>query len=156
MKKSFLTFVFLMGLISIVATSCSKDSDDFKEPEELSGTYQLFMNEVLIKEGTSNEVGKNGKIATMTNGDEIGIVASEIPLIVGEELSIDGSDRVVTMTGKNLIQNSGEYELYISYTGTIKRESLSKISFKGSCQDMLLNKHTFSGYIESEAYKTIQ
>lgn len=156
MKKSFLTIAVLLGLFSIVITSCSEDEDP---PTTYSATYSISMDGEEVASGTTEEVGILENLASIGEGDDLSLLIASIPLTVGGVTEFDASNSsgVVTIMGKNLLLTDGSDELYFSTSGSITRESTSKISFEGTCTMLMgTTEHSFSGYIESSAYKIIK
>nr|NQU91418.1 hypothetical protein [Bacteroidota bacterium] len=157
MKKTFLAIAVLLGVLSVTITSCKKDDDDNPNPPGTSGTYQLYMDNNLITEGTTDEVGMVANAVTLSEGETISLLLSSVPLTVGETIDIDGSNCTVSITGKNLLLSDGSDELYFSIDGSMTRVSDSKISFEGNCSALMgTSTHTFNGYVESDVYKVIQ
>jgi hypothetical protein len=156
MKKSILNIAILLSIFSVALISCSKDEDDI--PELSSGKYDILMDGQTIASGSSIEVGFLANLASISEGDDFGILVASVPLTTGATYQFDSSNSsgTVTIMGKNLLMTDSSNEMYFSISGSVKRESTTKISFQGVCSDMgSTATHTFSGTIESDAYKLI-
>lgn len=154
MKKSILLFAFFLGTFSLVLTSCDKDilTDD----GQWGGTYELIIDGKVVKEGSTEEVGMLGNLASVSNGESFGLLVANVPGSNGDVTQIEDEDEggLITITGRNILKDDGSDELYLSASGSIKRESSSKISFEGTLTSLEdLEIHTFSGTIESNAFK---
>lgn len=157
MKKTVLKIAILLSIFSVVLSSCSKD--EIPTPEQAEGNYSVIMDGKTIASGTSIEVGYMENLATIGDGDNFSILVASVPLTVGGVTEFDASNSsgTVTIMGQNLLLSDGSDEMYFSKTGTIKRESSTKISFQGTCTAMTSSTvHTFSGTIESDGYKLIK
>lgn len=156
MKKLFLTTFVLMSL-SLSFTSCEEE-DAVKEPtvDSLKGSYQLFVDGTILKEGTVAFAGalqdadENWINSVTIGSNDISILISQFPVAIGATVSMDSDgDPGVTFT-----YNS---DVYSSVSGTLTRESGSKISFDGMCKELMSSEeHTLSGFVESESYKIIK
>ncbi len=158
MKKSILNIAILVGIFSVVFSSCSKDKDN-TTPAQPSGEYNVVMDGNTIASGSTIEVGYLENLATISEGDNFSVLVGSVPTSVGEVTQFDESNSsgTITIMGKNLLLTDGSNEMYFSKSGSVKRESATKISFQGTCSAMLSTEtHTFSGTIESDAYKLIQ
>lgn len=156
MKKSILAIAIILGAASTVLTSCNKEEVD--PLDQWGGSYELLMDGKVIAEGDTDEIGLLGNLASVSDGEGFGILVANVPLSAGGVTNIDESDEsgVVTITGVNLLLDDGSDELYFSVTGTIKRESASTITFEGTCASLGdATTHTFSGSVESKAFKLI-
>jgi hypothetical protein len=154
MKKSLFTIVMFLGTLSVMLTSCVKDILDVDD--QWGGTYELYMDGDLIIEGSTEQVGMMGYLASVSNGDEFGLLVANVPGSKGGVTQIDDEEEggLVTITGRNLLMDDSSDELYMSISGTITRESSSKITFEGTCTSFLETEtHTFSGTLESNAFK---
>ncbi len=163
MKKSLLTIAIFLGTLSVMLTSCVKDILDVDD--QWGGTYELYMDGELIIEGSTEQVGMMGYLASVSNGDEFGLLVANVPGSKGDVTQIDDEDDdeggLVTITGVNLLMDDSSDEMYMSISGTITRESSSKITFEGTCAsfDEMFSSleepvtHTFSGTLESNAFK---
>ena len=158
MKKSILNIAILFTIFSVVLSSCSKD--DIETPaDQAEGKYTVIIDGKTVASGTTIEVGYLEALATIGEGDDFGLLVGSVPLTVGGVTQFDATNAsgTITIMGKNLLLTDGSDELYFSKSGTIKRESTTKISFQGTCTAMLSSvSHTFSGTIESDAYKLIK
>lgn len=155
MKKSIYTIAILLSLFSVVLTSCNKDDDDI--PLQLGGEYHLVMDGNTVADGETEEIGMIGNAVSVSVGEDLGILVSGVPESVGDVAQIGGTATAcsVTITGKNIL-DSGTNEIYLSISGTLKRTSASKITFEGTCSDISGTEvYTFSGFVESDAYKVI-
>lgn len=169
MKNLCLKLILIMAL-SLSVLACEKDDDDNIVPtgtqtEQLSGTYKLFMDGNLVAEGSTKEVGmiKNNEqnysnVISMANGEAVSILVNGFSLETGQTVNIsEGSGPGITITGKNLLLTDSSDEMYFAKSGSLTRTSGSKISFEGTCSVIMSqDTHTFSGYVESEAYKEIK
>jgi hypothetical protein len=154
MKKSILKIAILLSAFAIMATSCSDSNDDIIT---LDGKYTLVLDGSTVASGETEEVGMIGNAISLSKGEDFGFIVSGVPETVGGEAEIGGmgSGASVSITGKNLLGN-GEDELYFSISGTVKRTSASKITFEGTCSDLIgTTVYSFSGTAESDAYKII-
>jgi len=157
MKKSIFKIAILFSLFGVVLTSCKEDNDDSTPVStDPSGTYQLLMDGNTVAEGTStikvmmfdNTVNLGG------SGSDFVITITNVPVSIGGAVAIGSRDKSqLSIQGKNLLE-SGTDEIYWAMSGTVTRTSASKISFEGTCRtDPTAVVHTFSGYVESDAYK---
>lgn len=156
MRKTIFTIAILFSIFSVVLTSCNKDDDD-PVITELNGTYNLVMDGNAVAEGTSTEVGMLNNNVSMNVGSDFGMLISNVPESVGGVVVLGDADTesIISITGKNML-GSGTDEMYFSLSGTVTRTSTSKITFEGIVRENATNvEHTFSGYVESEAYKII-
>lgn len=154
MKKSILKIAILLGVFAVLTTSCGKDEDP--TPDQHDGKYTVIMDGKTIATGTTIEVGWLETLASMSKGDDFTVLVASVPKETGGVYNFDNSNSTgsVTIMGKNLLFSDGSDELYFSVSGSIKRESTTKISFEGICSAMLSSEtHTFSGTLESEAFK---
>jgi len=158
MRKTILTIVILFSIFSVVLTSCKKDDDD--DPQdiiELNGTYKLVMDANTVAEGTSTEVGMLNNNVSMGKNQDFGIIISNVPESVGGIVVLGDGDTesIISITGMNILGN-GTNEMYFSLSGTVTRTSTSRITFEGTCRENAsLLEHTFSGYVEADAFKII-
>ena len=156
MRKSILAIVIMLGLASTLLTSCNKDEGD--PLDQLGGSYELLMDGKVIAEGDTDEIGLLGNAASAYDGESFGILLANVPLSAGGETTIDDTEEsgMVSITGRNLLLDDGSDELYFAVSGTIKRESATTITFEGSCASLGdTTTHTFSGSMESKAFKLI-
>jgi len=154
MKKSIFTIAILLSAFAILATSCSKDDDPTTEKTE--GKYTVKMDGKTIATGTTIEVGWLETLASMSKGDDFTVLVASVPEETGGVYNFDSSSSTgtVTIMGKNLLLTDGSDELYFSASGSIKRESTTKISFEGTCSAMMSSEtHSFSGTLESDVFK---
>ena len=156
MKKSILAIAIFLGAASTIMTSCNKDEVD--PIDQWGGSYELFIDGKVIAEGDTDEIGLLGNLASVSDGEDFGILVANVPLSAGGVTNIDDTDEsgVVTITGQNMLLDDGSDELYFSISGTIKRESDTTITFEGTCASLGdATTHTFSGSMESKAFKLI-
>jgi len=156
MKKSILAIAIILGAASTVLTSCNKEEVD--PVDQWGGSYELLMDGKVIAEADTDEIGLLGNLASVSDGEGFAILVANVPLSAGGETSIDDTEEsgMVTITGKNMLLDDGSDELYFSISGTIKRESTTTISFEGTCTSFDdATTHTFSGSMESKAFKLI-
>ena len=154
MKKSILSVAILLSIFSVVLTSCSKDDDVTPKKEVLSGKFEIYIDGSLYTEGTTAAVGyildnQQNYVNTVTIGnDDISIVVSQFPRSIGDVVAMDtNSDPGVLITST---------EMYGTVSGSLIRESGSKISFVGKCKKLLeTQEHTISGYVEAEVWENI-
>ena len=154
MKRSLFKIAILLSAFAILAVSCSKDDDG--TPKQADGKYTVKMDGKTIATGTTIEVGWLGSVATMSEGDDFSVIVASVPAQSGGVTTFDGSSSsgTVSIMGKNLLLSDGSDELYFSISGSVKRESTTKISFEGTCSAMMSTEiHTFSGTLESDAFK---
>ena len=157
MKKAILNIAILVSAFSMVLSSCSKDKDNTSP--KITGEYNVVMDGKTIASGNSTEVGFLENLASISEGDNFSILVSSVPVSIGDVMQYNesSSSGTVTIMGKNLLLSDSSDEMYFSISGSIKRESATKISFEGTCSAMLSTvTHTFSGTIESDTYKLIQ
>jgi len=169
MKNLFLRLSILM-VLSLSVLACEKEDNDTvtpssTQPEQISGTYKLYMDGNLVAEGSTTEVGMVQNLqqeytnsVTMSKGEEVSLLLNGFSLVSGQEVTIDDNGGPgLTIMGKNLVLSDDSDEMYFAKSGTITRTSGSKISFEGSCNNITsTNTHTFNGYIDSEAYEQIK
>ena len=149
MKKTIFTFAILLTVFSVIVSSCSKD-----EPEVLTGKFEIYIDGNLYSEANTADVGyiqdnQQNYVNTVTIGnDDISIMVSQFPRSIGDEVAMNpDSDPGLSITST---------EMYLTVSGTLTRESGSKISFEGKCKKMMeTQEYAISGYVESEAWKII-
>jgi hypothetical protein len=156
MKKSIALIAILVSIFSLTLTSCSSDDDSPSGSETLKGKYEIYIDGALYKEGTNAEVGlikdaDGNYVNTITigTGADVGIVVSGFPFTVGDVTTMDSDgDPGINIT-------SGQ-DLYSTISGTLTRTSASKISFDGTCTQLLgMQAYTITGYVESTAWDVI-
>lgn len=149
----------LLTTLLLVLGSCSKKSDDNPvTPGQLGGKFKLVINDVLIAEETTDEVGMLGDLISVARDEYLTILIGNVPTEIGAESAIGEGDAAgsVSVSGRNILNTNNEDEVFFAISGTIKRVSASRFSFEGTCSrfgDAQL--YTFSGYAESEAFKVI-
>lgn len=156
MKRSLFTIAIFVSALSVMFTSCDKDVPD--GPDQYGGSYELTMDGDKIAEGDTEEVGMLGNAASVSKGEGFAILLANVPETVGGTTQLDDQQTggLVTIMGKNLLLDDSSEELYFSVSGTIKRVSASKITFEGTCTNFgSSTSHTFSGSMESKAFKLI-
>ncbi|MDA3911335.1 MAG: hypothetical protein PF448_08270 [Bacteroidales bacterium] len=164
MKKSFFAIAILLSLFTVVTSSCNNNNNNNSATgtKDNSGTYQLVMDGNIVAEGTSSQ-----KVLMSANtvnlggaGSDFVITITNVPVTIGADITISESsgengDRCqLTISGNNLLDNGAD-EMYWGKSGTVTRTSASKISFQGivKADASATITHTFSGNIESDAYK---
>lgn len=155
MKKAILKTTILLSIFAFIASSCDKKDNELAP--KLDGKYKVSMDGEVVAEGETEEVGMMGNAISLSLGQDFGILISGVPESVGGEVQFDANntDVTVTISGENLLR-SGDYEMYFSISGKVKRSTASKITFEGTCSEMGSSTvHTFSGTAESDAYKII-
>lgn len=162
MKKSIFTIAILLSLFSLFLSSCSKDDDDSPVNTEASATYKLIMDGNIVAEGIStNKIMMFDNTVLMGGaGSDLVITITNVPVTIGADIIISLSSGVngdkcqVQIGGNNLLENGAD-ESYWGMSGTVTRTSATKISFQGIVQADASGTitHTFSGNIESDAYK---
>ncbi len=158
MEKSILKIAMLLSIFSVVVSSCGKDEPTI--PDQKDGNYTVKMDGNTLATGTTIKVGwletsETTMSATMAK-DDFSVLVGAVPKATGGVNNFDNttSSGTVTIMGKNLLLSDGSDELYFSISGSIKRESATKISFEGTCSAMMSSEvHTFSGTLESDAFK---
>lgn len=137
------------------------------EADEESGTFQLFFNDSLIREGSTDKVGMITGLSTsymnkvsLDNGTILQMILSGFSYSTGKEVILNGGgddDAMISFMGWDLHYKDVE-EMYFSISGTMTRTSSSKISFEGRCVELFhpLDTVDFRGYYESEAFKQIK
>lgn len=156
MRKSILTIAIAFSVLSAVFTSCKKDKDEDTGSGQTEASYNLTMDGQTIASGSTIEVGWVGNAATVSKGEEFSVIVSSIPVTVGEVFQFDASSAngSVTIMGKNILLTDGSDEMYFSHAGKVTRESSTKISFEGTCMDILSTEsYTFSGTIEADIFQ---
>lgn len=145
-----------MGALSLMLTSCVKDI--LPDGDDWGGTYELILDGEVVKSGSTEQVGLLGNLASVSEGDDFGLLVANVPGTKGGVTQIDDGDDsgVVTITGRNLLKDDGSDELYISMSGSITRATSTKITFEGTITSFEdVDSHTFSGTMESNAFKLI-
>lgn len=145
-----------MGALSLMLTSCVKDI--LPDEDDWGGTYELMIDGEVVKSGSTEQVGLLGNLASVSEGDDFGLLVANVPGTKGGVTNIDDSDEsgLVTITGRDLLKDDGSDELYLSMSGSITRASSSKITFEGTITSLDdVSSHTFSGTLESNAFKLI-
>lgn len=156
MKRSFFTLAIFVSALSVMFTSCDKDVTD--GTDTFGGSYELTMDGDKIAEGDTEEVGMLGNATSVSKGEDFAILLANVPETVGGTTQLDDQQTggLVTIMGKNLLLDDSSDEMYFSISGTIKRVSASKITFEGTCSELGSDTtHTFSGSMESNAFKLI-
>ncbi len=170
MRKIF-ALLFVSGLtLSFIACTTDDDQDiikDITNTETYNGTYELFINDSLISDGAIDEVGMTQwtdhpykNIVSLDRGTILQLLISGFSYTVGEQTTLnDDSDDEPTITfgGWDILYKDRE-EFYFSTGGTLTRTSDSRITFEGTCSEMLNSNDivSFRGYYESEAFKEIK
>ncbi len=156
MKKSILAIAIILGAASTLLTSCNKD--EVPDLDQWGGTYEVLMDGNVIAEGSTEQIGLMGNVASAANGEEFGVLVANVPSSTGGVTNIDDSDEsgMVTINGINLTMDDGTNEMYFAVSGTITRKSATTISFEGECMSLEdATTHSFSGSLESKAFKLI-
>lgn len=160
MKKSVFTLAVLLSFIALMFSSCEKAiPDPTKEPEQYGGTYKVYLDNKIVGEGSTEEVGLMADLVTMADGNNFSVIVAEVPVEVGEIADLnDALDEAgVIIGGIGLKYTADSEEYYFSTSGQIKRDSKTKISFEGYCvYGMNLDSLSFKGVLESEAFKLIK
>jgi len=164
MTKKLLAIAILAISTSLFSSCETNESSILDKEPELGGKYQLYMDDELVAEGSTEEVGMvqgtDGvyyNTVTIAKGTEFSIMLTGFSKTVGETIDEVESDPGVVVMGYSLLKTDNSEEMYFSEDGTIVRESKSKMTFSGTCKEMLgTDSHTFSGFIESDAFKIIQ
>ena len=137
------------------------------ETDEESGTYQLYMNDSLISEGTIAKVGIVEGLdraylnqVAMSQGAVFNIYLFGFSYTVGETVVIDNeSDNAaqVVIDGWDIFLTDRE-EMYFSKSGSLTRTSARRIIFSGVCAEAYSpsDSISFHGYCESKAFEKIQ
>lgn len=162
-------YILSLLLISLSFIACeTEDNDDGTSgAESKTGTYQLYMNDSLISEGSVDEVGmvqgldkSYQNIVSMNRGTIMSFMISGFSYTVGEEVTLndDSDDEAVILFNAWDILHTDREEVFFSQSGTLTRTSSSKISFEGVCYEMYdsATPITFRGYYESDAFKQIR
>jgi hypothetical protein len=151
---------FSISIISIVIillfSSCKKDDPEIIGSDDLKGKYEIYIDGSLYAQGSTDAVGlmqdnEQVYINSVTIGDEtiaIGVFqfSKEIGGVV--EMDTDSDPGVTVLKG-------GVF--YGTISGSLTRESGSKISFEGKCTKLLdTEEHTISGYVESDLWEVIK
>jgi len=171
--KSIYTLLTIASL-SLLFSACDTDPEDLGyDSNTYDATFELYMDGNFIQSGTIEDVGmiltspgQWANIVTVDKDSTIGFIISGIPLNVGDEahLSIESDDNsdddeaAVLINGWNLLTAMDRDEYYFSESGTVTRTSSTKISFQGICVEIQNpdDNISFSGYVESEAFKNIK
>lgn len=160
MKKSIFKTAIILSALVLILGSCSKKSDEnTRPPAQLAGKFKLVLNDVVVADESTNEVGMYEDIVTVGRDENLGIIIAKVPTTVGGVTNIgdDANSGSVSISGMNILNSDGVTEVYISISGTITRDSETKVSFQGTCGQLgsptVIN---LSGYAESDAFKTIQ
>jgi len=154
MKKSIFKIAILLSAFAITGISCSKDEKTSPEPELVTGKFEIYIDGSLFSEANTADVGyiqdneQNYENTVTIGNDDISIIVSQFPRLIGGVVSMDtDSDPGVLITST---------EMYGAVSGTLTRESGSRISFEGKCKKLTESQeYTISGYVESEAWKVI-
>lgn len=157
MKNLILTALVFITLC-MVSTSCEKDSLDTGTKVDLTGTYEVYIDGSVVVEGETQASGSAQNadgvwINTITMGDEaksMNIVVGQFPRNVGETVTMDiDSDPGVIFTHQSV--------MYSTISGTLTRETASKISFNGSCVELMTQEeHSIKGFVKSDSFKQIK
>lgn len=142
--------------LSVLLSACGSDDTAEEIEKTFEGTYEIKLDGAVVKEGSVALAGAAQDnagtwINTVTMGDgSFSILVSQFPRSIGSSVTMDedGDPGVTFLVGE---------EIHVSFTGTIKRISGSKIEFTGESREaMSSDVHTISGYIESEGYKLVK
>ncbi len=155
--KNLIRATTILMTLSLVFISCEKDKPVTNPEEDQTGKYQIYIDGSILVEGTTIASGAiqdadGNWVNTVTIGDDaksLSIVVSQFSRTIGSTVTMDtDGDPGVVFTSKT--------DLYSTSSGTLTRESDSKISFEGTCTEfMSQTQHTIKGYIESNAYKLV-
>tara|TARA_R110002049_G_scaffold67299_2_gene174830 strand:- start:77 stop:550 length:474 start_codon:yes stop_codon:yes gene_type:complete len=156
MKKSIVLFVILISVFSLTFNSCSSDDDESNDPQVATGSFEIYLDGVLFKQGTNAEVGlikdnQGNYVNTVTigMGSETGIVVSGFPTTISDVTTMDNDSD----PGVNI--NVGS-DYYGTISGTMTRTSASKISFDGTCTKLMeAQVYTITGFVQSTAWEVI-
>ncbi len=160
-------------LLTIVSISLLFSACDTTDPEDLlyddttyTATCEVYMNDQLVKKSTTEEVGMMqtlpsvwANMVTVGTDSTFSVIIAGIPRTVGDVVTItDEDDYSIIIDGWNLVNSDNKDEYYFSETGSITRTSSTKISFEGTCVELtnLDDSISFSGFVESEAFKNIK
>ena len=156
MKKSLALFVILISVFSLAFNSCSSDDDESNDPQVATGSFEIYLDDVLFKQGTNAEVGlikdnQGNYVNTVTigMGSETGIVVSGFPTTISDVTTMDNDSD----PGVNINVDS---DYYGTISGTMTRTSASKISFNGTCTKLMeAQVYTITGFVQSTAWEVI-
>ncbi len=154
MKKNITTSIAFMVML-LAFNSCSKDDPVTPASENLTGKFEIYIDGSLFSQGTTTSVGmiqdnQQNHLNTVTIGnDEISIVVTQFPRSVSEAVAMEfNGDPGISIVAANM---------YTTKSGTLTRESGSKISFEGKCTKLLeTEEHTITGFVEAEVWKKIK
>lgn len=156
MKKLILTSIALVTLC-MVFNSCGKD--DPVTPEDtvndlITGSYEIFIDGSLYGQGSAANVGlimdNNGNYVNnlSLSDDGVSILVYAFPTNIGASIEMEMDNE----PGLSIIGT----KTYGTISGTLTRESETKISFVGKCTEMFqAEEHTVSGVVETDALKKL-
>ncbi|MCF8362747.1 MAG: hypothetical protein K9G70_09020, partial [Prolixibacteraceae bacterium] len=142
MKKSLFTLTSLFIFLAVFTTSCDSDeplvneffdengnpieNGDGESPDQLSGAYKVYINESVVAEGTTEEVGlvqdnlgSYYTTVTLSEGRNLTILVSGFSRETGGVTEIEGTDVSVSIGGFNILKTDETEEFIIAEEGTV-------------------------------------
>lgn len=162
MKKTNLTAIVLMA-IALSFSSCDKD-DNSSTVDTKRGSYEININGELYDEGKNISIpvalkDSDGNWLNLLafgrkteDNTEISVMVNQFPKEIGKTVIIDYDG------DPGLIITRGSTDLYTTRSGSLKRESATRISFTGKVSKGILNDGllTITGFVEAEDFKKIK
>ena len=161
MKKSILTTIVLMA-IALTFSSCDKE-DETSPLSSTQGSYEININDKLYDKASNISIPvalKNSDGSWLNllafgrkieDNTEIAVTINQFPKAIGSTIAIeyDGDPGLLIARGS---------DLYVTRSGSLKRETATRISFTGKVSKGILNSGllTISGYVESNDLKKIK
>lgn len=159
------TFKYL-SLVLFISAFASCDKDDSKDDitGDQLGSYEININgelydkgsnisiPVTLKDGDGNWLNLLAFSRKTEDNTEIAVMVNQFPKVIGKTVVIDYDG------DPGLIITRGSTDLYTTRSGTLKRESATRISFSGEVSEGILNDGllTITGFVEAEDLKKIK
>ena len=159
------TFKYLALLLIVSAfASCDKDDSSEEINDKLSGSYEININgelydkasnisiPVALKDDEGNWLNLLAFGRKTEDNTEISVMVNQFPKEIGKTVVIDYDG------DPGLIITRGSTDLYTTRSGSLKRETATRISFTGKVSKGILNDGllSISGYVESEDLKKLK
>lgn len=158
------TFKYLALLLFVsVFSSCDKDDSSDEINDKLSGSYEININgelydkasnisiPVALKDDKGNWLNLLAFGRKTEDNTEIAVTINQFPKEIGKTVVIDydGDPGILISSGS---------DLYITRSGSLKRETATRISFTGKVSKGILNDGllSISGFVESEDLKKLK
>ncbi len=162
--KNLVLSTFILITTCLVFTSCDKDDSTDDLGGKPAGSYEININgelydkasnvsiPVALKDSDGNWLNLLAFGRKTEDNTEIAIMVNQFPKVIGTTVVIeyDGDP--------GLIITRGSTDLYTTRSGTLKRETATRISFTGKVSKGIINDGllTITGFVEAEDLKKIK